>query len=204
MGLLTTKQEIFQKNVPLYVLNLYLQNTVINTSDDSAIVTSQDTMLYPCFKEAYVEEKMFTVIYKDWSLSNIREVNIPNDKRYRYNENDIALLVSVEKNRIPENITVYRKLFDRPKTEYMNKLKNDILNMEYSKVNMNVFEHNGLLYGCYILKVNFNNSFNMINALGLLDTNEKSNNVDNIDVVNQVKFLLYINNIKRQLNKENH
>lgn len=180
----------------------YLQNTVINTSDDGAIVTSQDTMLYPCFKEAYVEEKMFTVIYKDWSLSNIREVNIPNDKRYRYNENDIALLVSVEKDRIPENITVYRKLFDRPKTEYMNKLKNDILNMEYSKVNMNVFEHNGLLYGCYILKVNFNNSFNMINVLGLLDTNEKSNNVDNIDVVNQVKFLLYINNVDIIKHKE--
>lgn len=173
----------------------YLQNTVINTSDDDAIVTPQDTMLYPCFKEAYIEEKIFTVIYKDWSLSNIRKVNILNDKRYRYNENDIALLVSVEKNRIPENIPVYRKLFDRPKTEYISKLKNDILNTEYSKVNMNVFEHNGLLYGYYILKVNFNNSFNMINVLGLLDTNEKSNNVDNIDVVNQVKFLLYINNI---------
>lgn len=193
---------IYRTLTPIEYDIKYLQNTNISTLSDSELLSTQDTMLYPCFKEAYVEEKTFTVIYKDWSLSNIREVNIPNDKRYRYNENDVALLVSVEKNRIPENVPVYRKLFDRPKTEYMNKLKNDILNMEYSKVNMNVFEHNGLLYGCYILKVNFNNSFNMINALGLLDTNEKSNNVDNIDVVNQVKFLLYINNVDIIKHKE--
>jgi hypothetical protein len=143
---------------------------------------------------------MFTVIYKDWSLSNIREVNLINDnniidKRYRYNENDIALLVSVTKYNIPEDINVYRKLFDKPQTEYINNIKNDILNAEYSKVNLNVFENNGLLYGCYILKVNFNNSFNMINAMGLFDTNEKSDNVNNIDINNQVKFLLYINNV---------
>ena len=177
----------------------YLHNTVVNTTEDN-LLAAQDTMLYPCFKEAYVEEKMFTVIYKDWSLSNIREVNLISDnniidKRYRYNENDIALLVSVTKDNIPEDINVYRKLFDKPQTEYINNIKNDILNAEYSKVNLNVFENNGLLYGCYILKVNFNNSFNMINAMGLFDTNEKSDNVNNIDINNQVKFLLYINNV---------
>lgn len=178
----------------------YLQNTVVNTPEEGDLLEDQDTMLYPCFKEAYVEEKMFTIIYKDWSLSNIREVNIPNDKRYRYNENDVALLVSVTKDdiiktNIPNSVKVYRKLFDKPHTEYINNINGGILNSEYSKVNLNVFEHNGLLYGCYILKVNFNNSFNMINALGLLDTNEKSDNIDNIDINNQVKFLLYINNV---------
>lgn len=189
---------VYRTLTPLEYDIKYLHNTVVTAPEENDLLEAQDTMLYPCFKEAYIEEKMFTVIYKDWSLSNIREVNIPNDKRYRYNENDVALLVSVTKDnidKIPEGVTLYRKLFDKPHTEYINNINSGILNSEYSKVNLNVFEHNGLLYGCYILKVNFNNSFNMINALGLLDTNEKSDNVDNIDINNQVKFLLYINNV---------
>ena len=58
------------------------------------VLADTDTMLYPCFNSAFIQDKEETVFYKNYCLNNISKVAVydsDNNKiknYYRYNENN--------------------------------------------------------------------------------------------------------------------
>ena len=192
----------------------YLEN-LINYSGNSVhtVLEDTDTMLYPCFNSAFIQDKEETVFYKNYCLNNISKVVVYNDNGeiknyYRYNENNAALFISVTdeqykelndwfNNNIKSNLKVYKKLHESAGVIYRVDETNDNnqYNKQYVNFNMNTFKANGLTYGYYIIEVDVNNTADLFDIRGLMDTDENSSNVVEIDQIQNLKYITYINGI---------
>lgn len=193
---------------------IYLDN-LINYSGNSmhTVLADTDTMLYPCFNSAFVQDKEETVFYKNYCLNNISEVVVYDNTNnkiknyYRYNENNAALFISVTDdqykklnewfNNIGGVLKVYKKLHESTGVMYRVDEMNDNnqYNKQYANFNMNTFKVNGLTYGYYIIEVAVNNTADLFDIRGLMDTDENSSNVIEIDQIQNLKYITYINGI---------
>ena len=190
----------------------YLEN-LINYSGNSAhtVLDDTDTMLYPCFNSAFIQDKEETVFYKNYCLNNISKVVVYNNNEiknyYRYNENNAALFISVTDDQYKElkkwfennggDLKVYKKLHESSGVMYRVDEMNDNnqYNKQYANFNMNTFKANGLTYGYYIIEVDVNNTADLFDIRGLMDTDENSSNVIEIDQIQNLKYITYINGI---------
>ena len=191
----------------------YLDNLITYSGNTSyTLLEDTDTMLYPCFNSAFIQDREETVFYKNYCLNNISEV-IVYDKAnkiknyYRYNENNAALFISVTDdqykelnewfNNIGGNLKVYKKLHENSGVQYHIDEINDTnqYNKQYANFNMNIFKENGLTYGYYIIEVDVNNTSDLFDIRGLLDTDENSSNVVEIDYIQNLKYITFINGI---------
>ena len=192
----------------------YLEN-LINYSGNSAhtVLADTDTMLYPCFNSAFIQDKEETVFYKNYCLNNISKVVVYNDNDeiknyYRYNENNAALFISVTDDQYKELndwfnnntsgvLKIYKKLHESAGVMYRVDETNDNnqYNKQYVNFNMNTFKANGLTYGYYIIEVDVNNTADLFDIRGLMDSDENSSNVVEIDQIQNLKYITYINGI---------
>ena len=191
----------------------YLEN-LINYSGNSAhtVLADTDTMLYPCFNSTFIQDREETVFYKNYCLNNISKVVVYNDNDeiknyYRYNENNAALFISVTDDQYKELndwfnnngsvLKVYKKLHENTGVMYRVDETNDNnqYNKQYVNFNMNTFKANGLTYGYYIIEVDVNNTADLFDIRGLMDTDENSSNVVEIDQIQNLKYITYINGI---------
>ena len=191
----------------------YLEN-LINYSGNSVhtVLADTDTMLYPCFNSAFIQDKEETVFYKNYCLNNISKVVVYNDNGeiknyYRYNENNAALFISVTDDQYKElndwfdnnggDLKIYKKLHESAGVMYRVDETNDNnqYNKQYVNFNMNTFKANGLTYGYYIIEVDVNNTADLFDIRGLMDTDENSSNVVEIDQIQNLKYITYINGI---------
>ena len=170
-------------------------------------------MLYPCFNSAFIQDREETVFYKNYCLNNISKVTVydsDNNKiknYYRYNENNAALFISITDDQykelnnwftgIGDNLKVYKKLHENASVQYhINEINDDNqYNKQYADFNMNIFKENGLTYGYYIIEVDVNNTAELFDIRGLMDTDENSSNVAEIDQIQNLKYITYINGI---------
>lgn len=192
----------------------YLDNLINYSGKDGyTVFEDTDTMLYPCFNSAFIQDREETVFYKNYCLNNISEVVVydkTNNKvknYYRYNENNAALFMSVTDdqykelnewfNNIGGNLKIYKKLHENASVFYHIDEINDInqYNKQYANFNMNIFKENGLTYGYYIIEVDVNNTSDLFDIRGLMDTDENSSNVVEIDQIQNLKYITYINEI---------
>ena len=190
----------------------YLEN-LINYSGNSAhtVLDDTDTMLYPCFNSAFIQDKEETVFYKNYCLNNISKVVVYNNNEiknyYRYNENNAALFISVTDDQYKElkkwfennggDLKVYKKLHESTGVMYRVDEMNDNnqYNKQYANFNMNTFKANGFTYGYYIIEVDVNNTADLFDIRGLMDTDKNSSNVIEIDQIQNLKYITYINGI---------
>ena len=193
-----------------YLDNLIEYSGVVNTH---TLLEDTDTMLYPCFNSTFIQDREETVFYKNYCLNNISKVTVydsDNNKiknYYRYNENNAALFISItddqykELNKwftgIGDNLKVYKKLHENASVQYhINEINDDNqYNKQYADFNMNIFKENGLTYGYYIIEVDVNNTAELFDIRGLMDTDENSSNVVDIDQIQNLKYITYINGI---------
>ena len=193
-----------------YLDNLMEYSGVV---DAHTLLEDTDTMLYPCFNSAFIQDREETVFYKNYCLNNISEVTVYDSENnkiknyYRYNENNAALFISItddqykELNKwftgIGDNLKVYKKLHENASVQYhINEINDDNqYNKQYADFNMNIFKENGLTYGYYIIKVDINNTAELFDIRGLMDTDENSSNVVDIDQIQNLKYITYINGI---------
>lgn len=194
----------------------YLDNLIeySGVTDANTLLEDTDTMLYPCFNSAFIQDREETVFYKNYCLNNISEVTVydgDNNKiknYYRYNENNAALFISVTddqykelnewfNNNIEGDLKVYKKLHENASVQYhINEINDDNqYNKQYADFNMNIFKENGLTYGYYIIEVDINNTAELFDIRGLMDTDENSSNVVEIDQIQNLKYITYINGI---------
>lgn len=194
----------------------YLNNLIeySGVTDAHTLLEDTDTMLYPCFNSAFIQDREETVFYKNYCLNNISEVTVydsDNNKiknYYRYNENNAALFISVTddqykelnewfNNNIEGDLKVYKKLHENASVQYhIDEINDDNqYNKQYAEFNMNIFKENGLTYGYYIIEVDVNNTAELLDIRGLMDTDENSSNVVEIDQIQNLKYITYINGI---------
>ena len=183
------------------------ENVVYNT-----LLEDTDTLLYPCFNSAFIQDREETVFYKNYCLNNISKVVVyKNDDEiknyYRYNENNAVLFISVTDDRYKElsnwfkgiggSLKVYKKLHENASVQYhIDDIDDDNrYNKQYANFNMNIFKENGLTYGYYIIEVDVNNTSDLFDIRGLMDTDENSSNVVEIDQIQNLKYITYINEI---------
>lgn len=193
-----------------YLDNLIEYSGVVNAH---TLLEDTDTMLYPCFNSTFIQDREETVFYKNYCLNNISKVAVydsDNNKiknYYRYNENNAALFISVTDEQykelnnwftdIGDNLKVYKKLHENASVQYhINEINDDNqYNKQYDDFNMNIFKENGLTYGYYIIEVDVNNTAELFDIRGLMDTDENSSNVTEIDQIQNLKYITYINGI---------
>ena len=149
---------------------------------------------------------------KAYCLNNISKVVVyKNDDEiknyYRYNENNAVLFISVTDDRYKElsnwfkgiggSLKVYKKLHENASVQYhIDDIDDDNrYNKQYANFNMNIFKENGLTYGYYIIEVDVNNTSDLFDIRGLMDTDENSSNVVEIDQIQNLKYITYINEI---------
>lgn len=193
----------------------YLDNLIKYSGDisDSTLLEDTDTMLYPCFNSAFIQDREETVFYKNYCLNNISKVAVydgDNNKiknYYRYNENNAALFISITDDQykelnnwftgIGDNLKVYKKLHENASVQYhINEINDDNqYNKQYADFSMNIFKENGLTYGYYIIEVDINNTAELFDIRGLMDTDENSSNITEIDQIQNLKYITYINGI---------
>ena len=194
----------------------YLNNLIECSGDTgyNTLLEDTDTMLYPCFNSAFIQDREETVFYKNYCLNNISEVTVydsDNNKiknYYRYNENNAALFISVTDdqykelnkwfdNNIGSDLKVYKKLHENSNVQYhIGEIdETNQYNKQYVNFNMNIFKENGLTYGYYIIEVDVNNTADLFDIRGLMDTDENSSNVVEIDQIQNLKYITYINGI---------
>ena len=191
----------------------YLDNLIEYSGiDGSTLLEDTDTMLYPCFNSAFIQDREETVFYKNYCLNNISDVVVYNNDNkiknyYRYNENNAALFISVTDdqykelnewfNNIGGDLKVYKKLHENASVLYHIDEIHDTnqYNNQYADFNMNIFKENGLTYGYYIIEVDVNNTADLFDIRGLMDTDENSSNVIEIDQIQNLKYITYINGI---------
>lgn len=194
-----------------YLDNLIKYSGVVDTH---TLLEDTDTMLYPCFNSTFIQDREETVFYKNYCLNNISEVTVYDSENtkiknyYRYNENNAALFISVTDdqykeldkwfdNNIGSDLKVYKKLHENSSVQYhINEINDDNqYNKQYVDFNMNIFKENGLTYGYYIIEVDVNNTADLFDIRGLMDTDENSSNVVEIDQIQNLKYITYINGI---------
>ena len=92
----------------------------------------------------------------------------------------------------PHLTHIYRKFKITDKEEFINSNDDEIYNRE----NINTFiGEDGLKYGYYLLNVNIDNSGDTFNVRGFLDTDYSATNYADIDQINQLKCINYINGV---------
>ena len=194
-----------------YLDNLMEYSGVV---DAHTLLEDTDTMLYPCFNSTFIQDREETVFYKNYCLNNISEVTVYDGENnkiknyYRYNENNAALFISVTddqykelnewfNNNIEGDLKVYKKLHENASVQYhINEINDDNqYNKQYVDFNMNIFKENGLTYGYYIIEVDINNTAELFDIRGLMDTDENSSNITEIDQIQNLKYITYINGI---------
>lgn len=191
----------------------YLSNLIKYSGDKGyTLLEDTDTMLYPCFNSAFIQDREETVFYKNYCLNNISKVVVyKNDDEiknyYRYNENNAVLFISVTDDQYKElnnwftgigsSLKVYKKLHENASVQYhIDEISDDNqYNKQYANFNMNIFKENGLTYGYYIIEVDVNNTADLFDIRGLMDTDENSSNVVEIDQIQNLKYITYINEI---------
>lgn len=194
----------------------YLGNLIKYAGDTgyNTLLEDTDTMLYPCFNSTFIQDREETVFYKNYCLNNISEVTVYDDENnkiknyYRYNENNAALFISITddqykelnerfNNNIGGDLKVYKKLHENASVQYrINEINDDNqYNKQYANFSMNIFKENGLTYGYYIIEVDVNNTAELFDIRGLMDTDENSSNVVDIDQIQNLKYITYINGI---------
>lgn len=192
----------------------YINNLIEYSGDKGGytLLEDTDTMLYPCFNSEFIQDREETVFYKNYCLNNISKVVVHKTdgeikNYYRYNENNAALFISVtddqykELNKlftnIGDNLKVYKKLHENTSVQYhIDEIDDDNqYNKQYANFNMNIFKENGLTYGYYIIEVDVNNTSDLFDIRGLMDTDENSSNAVEIDQIQNLKYITYINEI---------
>lgn len=191
----------------------YLNNLIEYSGNNGhTLLEDTDTMLYPCFNSAFIQDREETVFYKNYCLNNISKVVVYKNEDeiknyYRYNENNAALFISVTDDQykelnnwftgIGDNLKVYKKLHENASVQYhIDEINDDNqYNKQYANFNMNIFKENGLTYGYYIIEVDVNNTADLFDIRGLMDTDENSSNVVEIDQIQNLKYITYINEI---------
>ena len=192
----------------------YLENLIeCSGNEGNTLLEDTDTMLYPCFNSAFIQDREETVFYKNYCLNNISKV-VVYDKAdkiknyYRYNENNSSLFISVTddqykelnkwfKDNIGNDLKIYKKLHENTSVLYhIDEITdNNQYNKQYANFNMNIFKENGLVYGYYIIEVDVNNTSDLFDIRGLMDTDENSSNTTEIDQIQNLKYITYINEI---------
>lgn len=190
----------------------YLYN-LIDCSGKLSTLEDTDTMLYPCFNSTFIQDREETVFYKNYCLNNISKVDVyfgdgTIKNYYRYNENNAALFISVtsdQYNRLTQwfdtnatdgHLKLYKKLHETNSVSYYTNTQNSgTPNDQYSKFNINTFTKDGITYGYYIIEVDVNNTSDLFDIRGLMDTDENSSNVVEIDQIQNLKYITYINEI---------
>lgn len=190
----------------------YLEN-LIKYSGKASVLEDTDTMLYPCFNSTFIQDREETVFYKNYCLNNISKVAVyfvdgTIKNYYRYNENNAALFISVtsdQYDRLTEwfktttkdgYLKLYKKLHETNSVSYYTDVQNTgTPNDQYSKFNMNIFTKDGTIYGYYIIEVDVNNTSDLFDIRGLMDTDENSSNVVEIDQIQNLKYITYINDV---------
>ena len=182
---------------------------VVDVTDSR--VKDTDTFLYPCFNRQYKENREQTLIYKNFAIDNISEAKVYKNNTmqtyYRYNANDFELMFGMKKRDVerfknmvddkgdsiyPHLTHIYRKFKITDKEEFINSNDDEIYNRE----NINTFiGEDGLKYGYYLLNVNIDNSGDTFNVRGFLDTDYSATNYADIDQINQLKCINYINGV---------
>lgn len=191
----------------------YLNNLIEYSGDKGhTLLEDTDTLLYPCFNSAFIQDREETVFYKNYCLNNISKVVVYKTEDeiknyYRYNENNAALFISVTDDQYKElnnwftgiagSLKVYKKLHENASVQYhIDDIDDDNqYNKQYANFNMNIFKENGLTYGYYIIEVDVNNTSDLFDIRGLMDTDENSSNVVEIDQIQNLKYITYINEI---------
>lgn len=193
-----------------YLSNLIKYSGIIGNT----LLEDTDTMLYPCFNSAFIQDREETVFYKNYCLNNISEVTVYGTENkeiknyYRYNENNSSLFISVAddqykelnkwfKNNIGSDLKIYKKLHENASVQYhIDEINdNNQYNKQYANFNINIFKENELTYGYYIIEVDVNNTSDLFDIRGLLDTDENSSNVAEVDQIQNLKYITYINEI---------
>lgn len=172
--------------------------TEINNTD-TIIVESLDSMLYPCFNSAFVQDKQQTLFFKNYSLNNISAVKLINKETneeietyYRYNcDNSTLFMLITDKSLLPAGVKIYKNAFANSAVDYLIQENTD---PEFAKYKLNVITINGVTYGYYILQVKMNNTSAMFNVRGFLDSSP-NNKEYNIDQINLIKYITVINGI---------
>lgn len=190
----------------------YLTN-LFDCSGKASILEDTDTMLYPCFNSAFIQDREDTVFYKNYCLNNISKVDVyfvddTIKNYYRYNENNASLFISIttdqydrltewfNTNAKDEDLKLYKKLHETNSVSYYTDMQNTgTPNDQYSKFNMNTFSKGGTTYGYYIIEVDVNNTSDLFDIRGLMDTDENSSNVAEIDQIQNLKYITYINGV---------
>ena len=189
-------------------------NNLIDCSGKASALEDTDTMLYPCFNSAFIQDKEDTVFYKNYCLNNISKVDVYFGdgtiikNYYRYNENNAALFISITTDQYGRlmqwfadnakygDLKLYKKLHETNSVSYYTDMQNSgTPNDQYSKFNMNTFSKDGTTYGYYIIEVDGNNTSDLFDIRGLLDTDENSSNVVEIDQIQNLKYITYINDV---------
>lgn len=192
----------------------YLENLIeCSSNEGNTLLEDTDTMLYPCFNSTFIQDREETVFYKNYCLNNISKVAVydKSDKiknYYRYNENNSSLFISVTddqykelnkwfKDNIGNDLKIYKKLHENTSVLYhIDEITdNNQYNKQYANFNMNIFKENGLVYGYYIIEVDVNNTSDLFDIRGLMDTDENSSNTTEIDQIQNLKYITYINEI---------
>ena len=189
-------------------------NNLIDCSGKASALEDTDTMLYPCFNSAFIQDKEDTVFYKNYCLNNISKVDVYFGdgtiikNYYRYNENNAALFISITTDQYGRlmqwfvdnakdgDLKLYKKLHETNSVSYYTDMQNSgTPNDQYSKFNMNTFSKDGTTYGYYIIEIDVNNTSDLFDIRGLLDTDENSSNVVEIDQIQNLKYITYINDV---------
>lgn len=207
-------REIFEDTIAKYV-DMYIYRPLrdiefdekysdyikVKYDDNETIdVTDTDNIIYPCFNSFYRQDRDETIIYKNYSLDNISDVNIIEgvvtiNKYYRYNTNNASVYISVDDNiNLPDTVTKYKILHETDLVE-LYKTDNNLFGL-------NIIEDNGIRYGYYLIKVNMNNTRDMFNIRGLLDTDENSKGISEIDQIQNLKYITHINGVDITEKKE--
>ena len=192
----------------------YLDNLLeYSGKDGNTVFEDTDTLLYPCFNSAFIQDKEDTIFYKNYCLNNISKVtvNYENDNNYknyyRYNENNAALFLSVtdEQYEVLKDWTevkgvdlkLYKKLHENVSVSYYtdNVEHTNKYNDQYVNFHMNTFDKDGITYGYYLIGVDINNTSDLFDIRGLMDTDENSSNIAEIDQIQNLKYITYINGI---------
>lgn len=192
--------------------NDYFSDDYSDEISYQSICEDTDTMLYPCFNSTFIQDKEDTIFYKNYCLNNISKVTVKYEdgsekNYYRYNENNAALFLSVTDEQYKEledwaeakgvNLKTYKKLHETSSVSYYtdNVEHANKYNDQYANFHMNTFNKDGMTYGYYIIDVDINNTSDLFDIRGLMDTDENSSNVAEIDQIQNLKYITYINGI---------
>lgn len=190
----------------------FTQLSLANNLEESDSLLSDTSVLYPCFDSVFVENKNESKIVKNFSVDNVttvkhkivtkendvwNTVNIA-DTYYRYNVDNTSLVLQVN-----EQVTgllsskYYHEEFTKDNLTF-EKPTNTV--EVFEKFNLTVVDKDGYRYGYYLLTVDLDNTRNVFNIRGILDTNTALNNTSS-DYIPNIKYISFINNVDISKNK---